>query len=182
MDTLHPARAARRLALMHCVSGYPVENQDANLRRMDWLGRYAVPVGYSGHEKGTAISVAAVARGACIVERHLTLDRTMAGPDHAASLEPEGFRRLVRDIRKVEAALGPQAEQPLPCEMSSKRKLRKCTVAARDLSAGTVLGNFDVRYKSPEWEGAVPADRKIWGKKLTRSIGVDEPIMLADLI
>lgn len=182
VDTLHPARAARRLALLHCVSGYPVDNKDANLRRMDWLTRYAVPVGYSGHERGTAITVAAVARGARIIERHLTLDRTMAGPDHAASLEPEGFRRLVRDIRKIEAALGPQAEQPLECEMSSKLKLRKCAVAARDLSAGTVLGNFHVAYKSPEWGGAVPADQKIWGKKLTRSIGVDEPIMWADLI
>ncbi len=182
VHTLHPARAKRRLALLHCVSGYPVENKDANLRRMDWLTRYAVPIGYSGHERGTAITVAAVARGARIVERHLTLDRTMAGPDHAASLEPEGFRRLVRDIRKIEAALGPRAEQPFECEMSSKLKLRKCAVAARDLSAGTVLGNFDVAYKSPEWGGAVPADQKIWGKKLTRSIGVDEPIMLADLI
>ena len=182
VDTLHPARAGHRLALLHCVSGYPVENADANLRRMDWLKRYAVPVGYSGHEKGTAISVAAVARGARILERHLTLDRTMPGPDHAASLEPEGFRRLVRDVRKVEAALGPQAEQPLPCEMSSKRKLRKCVVAAYDIAAGTVLGNWNVRYKSPEVEGAVPADRKIWGKKLTRSVVEDEPIMLADLM
>ena len=181
VDILHPARAARRLALLHCVSGYPVSNEDANLRRMDWLKRYAVPIGYSGHEKGTAISVAAVARGACIIERHLTRDRTMPGPDHAASLEPEGFRRLVRDIRKIEAALGPQAEQPLPCEMASKRKLRKCAVAARPMAAGTVLGNFDVRYKSPEVEGAAAADRKVWGKKLTRALNEDDPIMLADL-
>ena len=181
VDTLHPARAARRLALLHCVSGYPVDNKDANLRRMDWLRRYAVPVGYSGHEKGTAISVAAVARGARIVERHLTLDRTMAGPDHAASLEPEGFRRLVRDIRKVEAALGGHLEQPLPCEMASKHKLRKCTVAALDLAAGTVIGNFNVRFKSPEIDGAVPADRTAWGKKLTRSVAEDDPIMLSDL-
>ena len=181
MDILHPARATRRLALLHCVSGYPVENQDANLRRMDWLRRYAVPVGYSGHEKGTAISVAAVARGACIIERHLTLDRTMAGPDHAASLEPEGFRRLVRDIRKVEAALGPQAEQPLPCEMASKRKLRKCAVAATDLTAGTVIGNWEIRYKSPEVEGAVPADAKLFGKRLKRAIAADEPILWLDL-
>ena len=136
----------------------------------------------SGHEKGTAISVAAVARGACIIERHLTIDRTMAGPDHAASLEPEGFRRLVRDIRKIEAALGPQAEQPLTCEMASKRKLRKCAVAARPMAAGTVLGNFDVCYKSPEVEGAAAADRKVWGKKLTRALKEDDPIMLADLI
>ena len=122
-----------------------------------------------------------MARGARIVERHLTLDRTMAGPDHAASLEPEGFRRLVRDIRKVEAALVPRAEQPLECEMSSKLKLRKCTVAALDLAAGTVLGNFNIRYKSPEVVGAVPADQKAYGKKLKRAILADEPVMLSDL-
>ena len=181
VDTLHQARAERRLALMHCVSGYPVENQDANLRRMDWLRRYAVPVGYSGHEKGTAISVAAVARGASLLERHLTLDRTMPGPDHAASLEPKGFTQLVRDIRKIEAALGPQIEQPMPCEMASKRKLRKCAVAAGDITAGTVLGNWHVRYKSPEVEGGIAADRQIWGKKVIRDIAQDEPILLADL-
>lgn len=181
VDALHPARADRRLALMHCVSSYPVNNEDCNLRRMDWLTRYAVPVGWSGHDRGLAISVAAVARGACIIERHLTLDRTMAGPDHAASLEPEGFRRLVRDVRKVEAALGPQAEQPLPCEMPSKKKLRKCAVAALDLAAGTVIGNFNVRFKSPEIDGAVPADQKAYGKKLKRAILADEPVMLSDL-
>lgn len=181
MDTLHPARAGRRLALMHCVSGYPVQNQDANLRRMDWLRRYAVPVGYSGHEKGLAISVAAVARGAVLLERHITLDRTMPGPDHAASLEPKGFAQLVRDIRKIEAALGPQAEQPLPCEMTSKRKLRKCAVAAYDLPAGTVLGNWHIWYKSPEVAGGIAADRKVFGKKLTRAVVEDEPILLADL-
>ncbi len=181
IDTLHPARAARRLALLHCVSGYPIENTDANLRRMDWLTRYACPVGYSGHEKGLAISVAAVARGAVIVERHFTLDRTMPGPDHAASLEPEGLRRLVRDVRKLEAALRPMQEQPLPCEMQSKRKLRKCAVAAADLKAGTTLGNFDVKYKSPEIEGAAPADIKIWGKRLKRNLSEDDPIMMADL-
>jgi sialic acid synthase SpsE len=181
VDTLAPARATRHLAMLHCVSGYPVENPDANLRRMDWLKRYAVPVGYSGHEKGIAISVAAVARGATILERHLTLDRTMPGPDHAASLEPVGFTRLVRDVRKVEAALGPMIDQPMPTEMVSKRKLRKCAVAARPLVAGTVLGNFEIRYKSPEVEGAVPADRKVWGKMLTRTLEEDEPIMLADL-
>ncbi len=181
IDTLHPARAQRRLALMHCVSGYPVENQDCNLRRMDWLARYACPIGWSGHEKGLAISVVAVARGASIVERHFTLDRTMPGPDHAASLEPEGLRRLCRDIRKIEAALSERQEQPLPCEMASKRKLRKCAVAARDLEAGTVLGNFEIRYKSPEVEGAVSADMKVYGKKLKRAVAEDEPILLVDL-
>lgn len=182
MDHLHLARTQRRLVLLHCVSGYPVENDDANLRRMEWLKRYAVPVGYSGHEKGIAISVVAVALGACLVERHFTLDRTMAGPDHAASLEPEGLRRLVRDIRKIEAALKPMREQPLECEMGSKKKLRKCAVATRDLPAGHVLTSLDIAWKSPEVEGAAQADLDIRGRVLRVGVVADEPFLLMNLL
>ena len=179
---LFPAHVQRRLALLHCVSGYPVENADANLLRMLWLQRYAVPVGYSDHTRGIAISVAAAALGACIVERHFTLDRTAAGPDHAASLEPEGLRRLVRDIRKVEAALKPMREQPIECEMGSKKKLRKCAVATRDLPAGHVLTSLDIAWKSPEVEGAAPADLDIRSRVLRVGVGADEPLLLVSLL
>jgi len=182
VDTLAARRATRDLALLHCVSGYPVDNQDTNLRRITWLQNYGVPVGFSGHEKGLVISVAAVALGACIVERHFTLDRTMPGPDHAASLEPEGLRRLVRDIRKVEAALGSRLlEQPLPCEMASKKKLRKSAVAARWLPAGQILGTGDIAWKAPEVDGAAPPDLDIRGRALLMRVDRDEPIMLSNL-
>ena len=177
MDRLCLPRAGRRLVLMHCVSGYPVENADANLRRMEWLRRYAVPVGYSDHTRGIVVSVAAVALGACVIEKHFTLDRAAPGPDHAASLEPEGLRRLCRDIRKVEAALRPMQEQPLACEIPSKKKLRKCAVAARDLPAGQVLGTGDVAYKSPEVDGAEPADLDLRGRTLQIGLSADEPIL-----
>lgn len=95
------------LVLLHCCSAYPSRYDDLNLRAMATLrDRYGVPVGYSGHETGLPSSVAAAALGACIVERHITLDRAMWGSDHAASLEPNGIMRLVRDIRLVELAIG----------------------------------------------------------------------------
>ena len=85
-------------ALLHCNSTYPAAFEDINLRFMDQLRRFDVPIGYSGHERGIAVSTVATAMGASIIERHLTLDRTMDGPDHAASLEPQGFNKMVRDI------------------------------------------------------------------------------------
>jgi N-acetylneuraminate synthase len=114
------------LVVLHCVSTYPSENQHLNLRCIPMLRqRYAVPIGYSGHEHGIATSVAAVAMGACIVERHITLDRAMWGSDQAASLEPAGFTRLVRDIRAVEAAMGSGQKSVLPEEEAISAKLRK---------------------------------------------------------
>ena len=95
------------LVLMHTCSTYPAHYDELNLRRSRRCKqRYGVPVGYSGHETGIASSVAAVALGACVVERHITLDRAMWGSDQAASLEPNGISRLVRDIRLVEQSLG----------------------------------------------------------------------------
>lgn len=114
------------LVVLHCVSTYPSEDWHLNLRCIPMLRqRYAVPIGYSGHEHGIATSVAAVAMGACIVERHITLDRAMWGSDQAASLEPAGFTRLVRDIRAVEAAMGSGQKSVLPEEEAISAKLRK---------------------------------------------------------
>ncbi len=98
-------------ALLHCNSTYPAAFEDINLRFMDRLRRFGVPVGYSGHERGIAVSTVATALGANIIERHITLDRTMDGPDHAASLEPQGFRKMVRDIQQVREALGTGEEK-----------------------------------------------------------------------
>lgn len=115
--------------VMHCVSSYPTNAEDCNLRVMEWLGSCVanhpgLPVGYSGHERGYQITLAAVAMGARMVERHLTLDRTLPGTDQASSLEPVGFGRMVRDIRVVEAAMGDGVKRLLPCEEASRKKLR----------------------------------------------------------
>jgi N-acetylneuraminate synthase len=114
------------LILMHCTSTYPSKPEELNLSVIPVLKkRYGVPVGYSGHEVGLATSVAAVALGACMVERHITLDRTMWGSDQAASVEPEGFVRLVRMLRSVEVALGDGRKRVFDSEVPIMRKLRR---------------------------------------------------------
>ncbi len=114
------------LVLLHCTSAYPSRPDELNLRAIATLrSRYQVPVGYSGHEVGLATSVAAAALGACMVERHITLDRAMWGSDQAASVEPQGFARLVRDIRAVETALGDGKKRLYDSEVPVMQKLRR---------------------------------------------------------
>jgi N-acetylneuraminate synthase len=114
------------LILLHANSTYPAHPAELNLRAIGMLReRYGVPVGYSGHEVGLATSVAARALGACTIERHITLDRAMWGSDHAASVEPLGFQRLVRDIRAVEEALGDGVKVVYDSEMPVREKLRR---------------------------------------------------------
>ena len=111
--------------LMHCVSTYPMEDEDANLRRIVTLReRYKCKVGYSGHEVGLAVSYAAVALGATSIERHITLSRAMYGSDQSASVEPAGFRQLCGALRKIEQALGDGSMQMNPKEMPIAKKLR----------------------------------------------------------
>jgi sialic acid synthase SpsE len=115
------------LIVLHATSTYPLPAAEANLRMIGTLrDRYpGVPIGYSGHEPGLQISLAAVALGAVAVERHITLDRTMWGSDHAASLEPEGLRHLVRDIRVIEEAMGDGVKRVFPGELAPLAKLRR---------------------------------------------------------
>ncbi|HEY0260030.1 MAG TPA: N-acetylneuraminate synthase family protein [Lacisediminihabitans sp.] len=115
------------LVMLHATSTYPLPPEEANLRTILTLqDRYpGVPIGYSGHERGLQISIAAVALGAVAVERHITLDRAMWGSDHAASLEPQGFQHLVRDIRIVEEAMGDGVKRVFPGELAPQAKLRR---------------------------------------------------------
>ncbi len=114
------------LVILHACSTYPAYYEELNLKVIPMLRRrYCVPVGYSGHETGLPSSVAAVVLGACIVERHITLDRSMWGSDHAASLEPNGITRLLRDIRLVETALGDGTKRVIEREVPIMQKLRR---------------------------------------------------------
>ncbi|KQV25507.1 N-acetylneuraminate synthase family protein [Yonghaparkia sp. Root332] len=119
--------ARGRLILLHATSTYPMPADEANLRVVPALAaRYpGVPVGYSGHERGLQISLAAAALGATVIERHITLDRTMWGSDQAASLEPQGLEHLVRDVRIIEQALGDGVKRVQPGELAPMRKLRR---------------------------------------------------------
>lgn len=114
------------LVLMHATSTYPLDPAEANLRVMDTLrDRFGVPVGYSGHETGLQISLAAIGMGANALERHITLDRAMWGTDHSASLEPGGLARLVRDVRVIEQALGDGVKRVWESEQGPREKLRR---------------------------------------------------------
>jgi N-acetylneuraminate synthase len=119
--------AGSPLAVLHATSSYPMPNEEANLRMVQTLAERfpGVPIGYSGHERELQISLAAVALGATVVERHLTLDRGMWGSDHSASLEPADFAQLVRDIRVLEVALGDGVKRVFPGELAPLAKLRR---------------------------------------------------------
>lgn len=160
------------VVVLHCNSSYPCDETDIALPVMDQLAlRYGLPVGYSGHERGIGPSVAAVARGACLVERHFTLDRTQRGTDHQASLEPDDLACMVRMIREVERAMGVTEKRVTPHEAAMAVKLRKSLVAARDLAAGTVLRPDDLTVKSPG-DGLSP---ELWDAVIGNSLTVDLP-------
>jgi sialic acid synthase len=139
-----------QLILLQCTSAYPSEFADVHLRVMDtYRRRYGVLVGYSGHERGICVTEAAAALGACLVERHFTRDRTLPGPDHAASLEPQGLQKLVRDIREIELAMGSPDKQVVPAEIPVRKRLAKSVVAARHIAAGEVIRAEMLSAKSP---------------------------------
>ncbi|MBR0953454.1 N-acetylneuraminate synthase family protein [Bradyrhizobium canariense] len=169
--------------LLHCQSTYPAALHNIHLRFMETLREIHPVVGYSGHERGVAVSTAAVALGAVVIERHITLDREMEGPDHAASLEPEEFKTLVSGIREVEAARGEKlAERALSQgELINRENLAKSLVAARDLPSGTVISDSDIAVKSPG-QGLSPLKMPaLLGRKLTRAMATDDYFFQSDL-
>lgn len=169
--------------LLHCQSTYPAALHNIHLRFMETLREIHPVVGYSGHERGIAVSTAAVALGAVVIERHITLDREMEGPDHAASLEPEEFKALVSGIREVEVARGEKlAERALSQgELINRENLAKSLVAARDLSSGTVISEADIAVKSPG-QGLSPLKMPaLLGRKLTRTMAADDYFFQSDL-
>jgi N,N'-diacetyllegionaminate synthase len=128
------------LILLHCVSNYPTDPRDVNLRAIDTLSsKFRIPVGFSDHTRGIEIAVAAVARGACVIEKHFTLKKTMPGPDHAFSLEPDELKKMITAIRNVEASLGDGHKSPAPGEQQIAEIVRKSCVAKRDILLGEIL-------------------------------------------
>ena len=151
-----------RVTLLQCTTDYPARVEDTNLRAMDTMSQaFGLPVGYSDHTEGSAISIAAVARGARVIEKHFTLDRNLPGPDHAASIEPEELAKLVGDIRRVETALGTGIKQPSPSEFPNRQIVRKSLVAARNLPAGHILETDDIGLMRP---GNGPAPISFWDR------------------
>jgi N,N'-diacetyllegionaminate synthase len=149
INTLRAAGAGQ-LTLLHCVTEYPAPYAEVNLRAMHTLKlAFGLPVGYSDHTPGIEVSIAAAALGAEMIEKHFTLDRSLPGPDHAASLEPGELKAMVTAIRNVEAALGTGIKAPAPCEIPNISVARKSLVAASSLPAGHKLQEQDLNIKRP---------------------------------
>ncbi|OZA19495.1 MAG: N-acetylneuraminate synthase [Rhodobacterales bacterium 17-64-5] len=171
-----------RVTLLHCTTEYPAAMADTNLRAIDTMrAAFGLLVGYSDHTEGNAMSIAAVARGATVIEKHFTLDRTMAGPDHAASVEPIELTQLVRDIRAVEAGLGNGIKQPSAAEVRNRPIVRKSVVAATYLPEGHVIGPEDITVKRSEAGVSAMGFWDCIGRRLTRSVVRDMPLASENL-
>jgi len=139
-----------RIALFHAVSCYPAEPPDVNLRALDTMAAaFGIPIGYSDHTIGISVALAAVARGAALIEKHFTLDREAYGPDHRASLSPQQLHDLVREIRVVEAALGDGRKEPRPAELDTRTIARRSIVAVADIAAGAVIDDAQIAVLRP---------------------------------
>jgi len=169
----------RELAMLHCTSNYPAELRSVNLNAMNTIkNAFKIVSGYSDHTKGITIAIASVAMGANIIEKHFTIDKSMEGPDHKASLNPVELKEMVVAIRDLEMALGTGIKRYNPSEVDTMKAARKSIVASRNIKAGETISLKDLDYKRPG-TGLLP---KIYidivGKKTNRDIKMDEQIAL----
>ena len=169
-------------AFLHCNSTYPAPFQDINLNWIKSLNKIHSLIGYSGHERGIAVSLAAFSLGACIIERHFTLDRNMEGPDHAASLEYDEFKSLIKGIREVEMALGlGKVRKISQGEMINRENLAKSLVSSKNLSKGTIVKPEHVKVLSPG-QGISPLKYdQLIGKELKRDMNFEDFFYESDI-
>lgn len=182
MATLEEVREAVRVfagtrsavALMHCTSTYPTLPEDANLRAIKTLmDRFALPIGYSDHTEGHVAATAAAALGACVLEKHITLDRSMPGPDHRASADPEMFAQYVKRVREAELCMGSAEKQPVGAELIVMSASRKSIVAVTDIPAGTAIDVGMLAMKRPG-TGISPARlQELIGRRAAVDIAAD---------
>jgi len=166
-----------KIILLHCVSEYPAPYKDVNLKAMLSLEKqFKLPVGYSDHTLGVEVAVAAVALGARVIEKHITLDRVMRGPDHKASMEPDEFKKMVRMIRHVTLSLGNGIKSAAACEMKNRNIARKSLVAVHGLKKGQMITDRDIVVKRPG-TGIAPKDiNRVVGRIVQRRIPEDSVI------
>jgi N-acetylneuraminate synthase/N,N'-diacetyllegionaminate synthase len=175
-------RGVKRAVFLHCVSVYPTPDREANLNRILALRALtAGPVGYSDHTLGVEACTAAVALGACVIEKHFTLDRGLPGPDQALSSTPGEFAALVRALRRVESMRGHAAVTPATAEAKSRRDFRRSLVAASDLPPGHRLSRADLLLKRPGTGLRARDAALIVGKRLRRAVAADKPVLPRDV-
>ena len=171
-----------QLVLLHCVSAYPTQPRDVNLRAMRTMGQaFQVPVGFSDHTQGLEVPLAAAALGARVLEKHFTLDRGMAGPDHRASLEPDELARLVAGVRDVQESLGDGIKRPTEAELNVKYVARRSIYVRNSIDAGTPIREDDLICLRPS--GGIPPTQfdEVVGKRPRRSLHTGEALAWSDL-
>lgn len=183
MATLEEVREAvkailpinKKLILLHCTTNYPAQLKEVNLRAMRTIEKeFNLPVGYSDHTQGIEVSLAAATLGACVIEKHFTLDRKLPGPDHKASLEPKELKEMVEGIRNIQEALGDGIKKPNPSELEVAKVARKSVVAGQDIKKGTKIKEEMLAIKRPGTGIAPKYFSKILGKKAKEDIKKDE--------
>lgn len=176
LDVLEEAGASD-VTLLHCTSAYPTPYEEVNLRAMVTLAHaFGLPVGYSDHTLGFEVAVAAVALGARVVEKHFTLSRSMDGPDHKASLEPDELADMIKAIRNVEKALGDGRKRPSPGEKDVMRAARRSLVAACNIAAGEVITEEKLAVKRPGTGISPKMWRFVVGRRARANIPADTVI------
>ena len=178
IDILEVSGTERQnITVLHCTTAYPAPMVDVNLLAMQSMrNKFSVAVGYSDHTLGIEISLAAVAMGATVIEKHFTLDRTLPGPDHKASLEPSELRAMVAAIRNIEKALGDGVKRLMPSEVSNREVARKSIVARHPILAGEKLTEDNLTIKRPG-TGISPMDWiKLLGRNASKNYSADELI------
>jgi N,N'-diacetyllegionaminate synthase len=180
IDVLERAGTPRaRITVLHCTTEYPTPMAEVNLRAMNSIHEaFGVAVGYSDHTSGIEVAIAAAAMGACVIEKHFTLDRSLPGPDHKASLEPAELKAMVAAIRNIEVALGDGIKRLTPSEARNKLVARKSLVASRAIYAGEIFTTENITAKRPgtgispmSWDGVI-------GRAAVRDFAADELIEL----
>lgn len=167
-----------QVVVLQCTTNYPADPRSANLRAMQSMGQNADCLyGYSDHTQGMTTTIAAVAMGAKVLERHFTLDRNLPGPDHSSSMEPDEFARLVEAVREVEASLGSGEKKPSPEEERNIRGMRRSLRAKHSIAAGEILGWDNLCYKRPQESKALAPDT-VLGKVAAHDIDGDALITM----
>lgn len=175
------ASGCHELVVLHCVSNYPADPSEANLRAMITMAeRLALPVGFSDHTQGLTVALAAVALGASVLEKHFTLDKTLYGPDHVCSLDPDEMRELVTAIRSVEAALGDGVKAPREAEADTRRVARRSLFLKYDLAAGAAIEPDCLIALRPSG-GISPNELgRVNGRKAARALKAGDMLLWAD--
>ncbi|MCM8761204.1 MAG: N-acetylneuraminate synthase [Candidatus Omnitrophica bacterium] len=162
------------LVLLHCVSSYPTRMGDVNLLAMKTMAsEFGLPIGLSDHTLGIEVPIAAVAMGACVIEKHITLSRFMKGPDHRASIEPDELKKMVMAIRNIERAMGDGVKRPVRSELDTRLTMRRSLVAARDIKVGEMINGRDICAKRAGNGMGIERLREIVGVRAVKNIQKD---------